>query len=101
MEPKWKTDADVIDTMEPTTFLNLLEDESLTFRVLRDAIHLTCTLHNADFQELEELHGAAMGSQLESEPILCWQILRITCTAIMTRKNWATNGFLQKTCMQC
>lgn len=96
-ELKVDTKANVVEAAEPAGSVNLLEEVSTAFHVLRDAMYLTCALHNTNFREPEELHICSMRSRSESLPTLCWETICTISDAVVTMRARSTTGSLQFT----
>lgn len=63
-EPGVNFKGNFIGTTDPTASLNMLQKASVTFRALRDAMYLMCTMHNADVPELEALRKLEYGEAI-------------------------------------
>lgn len=53
VEPEVKTEANFLDVTEPAVSVDLQEDSSTVFWVLREVLYPTCALYDADFRELK------------------------------------------------
>lgn len=54
-DSKAKTKDNIIDSTEPATCVELLEEANTAFRVLRDSMYPTFALHIGEIRELEDL----------------------------------------------
>lgn len=94
-ETKVKIKADDIDATNPAVSVEMLDEAITSVKVIIGSIYPTCTLHNAEFQGLKELHLLKGRGSIREAKHLFWQILRTTSDEVVKTKAWSTVTILQ------